>query len=128
MMRRTEVKIEDLIGKIFKEVFVQDDAITFMVSDTEKYRMMHVQDCCEEVYVEDVCGDVEDLIGTPIIDAYEKTEIGVTHDSQYSNYQSYTWTFYRIRTAKGTVTIRWCGTSNGYYSEEVDLFKIEWER
>ena len=98
-----------------------DEEIVFIAKDGRKWRMFHDQDCCESVMVEDICGDLHDLIGVPIllaecVESNENPE-GVSKDYQ----ESFTWTFYKLATNKGRVTIRWYGQSNGYYSERVDF-------
>lgn len=93
--------------------------------ETENFRMVlyHEQDCCEEVRVEDVTGDPSDLIGGVVVIADESTS------EKGTDWGHETWTFYRICTDKGDVTIRWLGESNGYYGEEVDVVIVgpEWK-
>lgn len=105
-----------------------DEDITFFCIDGNSYRLYHSQDCCEDVSVEDVVGDLDDLIGSTILKASEDTSDvnpeGITKDYQ----NSFTWTFYNISTMKGHVTIRFYGESNGYYSESVDFVKLTTEQ
>lgn len=122
--------IEALVGKTLASVTVNapdNDRIEFECTDGSRYLMWHNQDCCESVSIEDVCGDWGDLIGSPVVSAYESSSDteppeGTTDTHADDRYRdSYTWTFYRITTAKGQVVIRWYGTSNGYYSESVEF-------
>jgi hypothetical protein len=68
------------------------------------------------VSIEDIVGDLDDLIGAPLLRSEERTQ-----DDPSREYDSGTWTFYEFATIKGSVTIRWYGSSNGYYSESVSF-------
>ena len=120
-----ERNISELLGKTLKSVVKNDanDEIIFTVEDGTQYKMYHSQDCCESVNIEDVIGDLNDLIGSPITMAEESTNNDVLNGKpEYPD--SWTWTFYKLATVKGYVTIRWLGESNGYYSESVDFCKV----
>lgn len=110
-----------MVGKTFKEVKADDIELTFTAEDGTVFRFGHYDNCCETVDLEDIVGDLSDLKGSPLVLAEEiSSEPDPGPKSEYE--ESYTWTFYRFATVKGTVTVRWYGTSNGYYSERVDLW------
>jgi hypothetical protein len=105
---------------------VGSQSVIFNCDDGTSFKMYHSQDCCESVSIEDVNGDVNDLIWTPIVLSEE-----VVHSNENpegvpeKEYQhSFTWTFYKLATGKGYVTIRWYGESNGYYSEGVKFEEV----
>lgn len=113
--------LKDLVGKTLVEVNVGDDVVTFRTKNAE-YALHHEQDCCENVYIESVVGDIQDLVGEKILVAEEVSNM--PDPGQLGKYdESYTWTFYKFATRKGYVDIRWYGTSNGYYSERVSFVK-----
>ena len=116
---------EDLKGKVFTRVETDEvDYINFYLNDGERFSLRHDQSCCESVYIESIEGDLQDLVDSLILIAEEAQP----EDQALNDYdESFTWTFYKLATVKGYVTIRWYGTSNGCYSEEASLYyeKIE---
>jgi hypothetical protein len=116
-----------LKGKTLVSIDNDDSMITFKTTDGEEYQMYHDQDCCESVYVDDIAGDLPDLIGSEILMA---EEVDGTSPADFDDtcYDSYTWTFYKFATIKGYVDIRWFGHSNGYYSESVHFVKMKPQR
>jgi hypothetical protein len=111
---------EDLKGQTLSRIDQSLDRLVFITRDGKEYIMHHNQDCCEVVQIEDICGDLDDLIGQPITLAEETTN----SENELPNSDSwFMWTFYNIATSKGHVTIRWYGSSNGYYSVNVDFWR-----
>lgn len=113
-----------LEGEIFYKYEQTNNSIKFYSYSGFTYRFYHDQDCCESVTIEDIIGDLDDLIDSKIL-LFEEV---VSNDSVYNkNFdyspESFTWTFYKFATIKGYVTIRWFGESNGYYSESVDMYR-----
>jgi hypothetical protein len=120
------MNISDFVGLVFDKIEVIDEREIFFTDvDGDVYKMFHYQDCCEDVRVEDICGELDDLVGSPILFAEETTNNNEDDPEPYIDH--ITWTFYKLSTIKGNVTIRWYGSSNGYYSEEVNIIKVGYD-
>lgn len=127
-MNMIDAEINELVGKVLTNITgnIGDDTMVFTCNNGEKYQMIYYNDCCASCDIEDICGDLQDLIGSPILKAEEstsednpkRTTVNIEHQD------SYTWTFYNLSTVKGSVTLRWYGESNGYYSESVTFEKF----
>lgn len=73
-------KFEDLKGKILIKIDkTENEELVFTTHTGDKYKLCHFQDCCEDVRIEDICGDLDDLIGEPILLAEEIINEQDTH-------------------------------------------------
>ena len=115
---RRSCDIKDMVGKKIVGICYDEENFQILTDDCV-YAFYHEQDCCESVWLTQVDGISDKLIGSRIVIAevvvYEK-------DTEYGHA---TWTFYKIGTTKGMIDFRWQGESNGCYSESVNLIKIE---
>lgn len=112
-------EFDELLGRCLYRATASDDEMKLYLTPSHYVKFHHAQDCCESVYIEDVCGDLEDLVGSPLLVAEEVS--GYTAPPLNEHEDSYTWTFYKFATERGSVTVRWYGSSNGYYSESVQV-------
>jgi hypothetical protein len=110
---RSQIKdlspLEQLLGRTMRSVTRrrsvtrnQTETIDFVCIDGTRWEMYcEPNDVPNYVTweIEEVIGDLEDLVGAPIAIADERC------------------TFYRFATVKGCVTVRWSGSSNGVYRE-----------
>ena len=110
--------IDDLVGKVIKGWAYSDEYFQILTDDYI-YIFYHEYSCCESVLLTQVDGISDKIIGSRIVIAE------VVTDEKSVAGGSITWSFYKIGTNKGMIDFRWQGESNGYYSESVDLVKIE---
>lgn len=115
----------DVILKAMEEKLIygiivdqSEDTIRFQFSDADVL-FYHHQNCCESVVIDDINGNFEDMVGDMLLLAEER----VSDDETIS--ESGTWTFYTFRSLRASVDVKWYGTSNGYYSERVDIDVVQ---
>lgn len=123
---KTQEDYNSFIGDVIAKIVLQEDEAKYIISvgivfsSGRQVVMCHEQDCCEFVYLHDINGELEDLVGHPLL-MFEEV---VNDRTGEIGGETQTWTFYKMSTIKGYVTMRWLGTSNGYYSESVDVVEI----
>jgi hypothetical protein len=111
---------------------IEIDEIEFGFANGFKLSIGHEQSCCETVELELDCFQQlkdMDLIGTKLyfIEVVDNAKFVENYEiGNVYNDNSHTWTFYNLKFLKGyggiiDVQLRWLGTSNGYYSERVDI-------
>ena len=115
---RNSCDIKDLNGKKVIGIYYDEENFQILTNDGV-YAFYHEQSCCESVWLTQVDGISDKIIGSRIVIAE------VVTNEKKTEYGHITWTFYKIGTTKGIIDFRWQGESNGYYSESVDLIKIE---
>lgn len=114
-----------LLGQTLASIVNLVDTIVMVTTAGDCYELHHNQDCCETVKVDDIVGDLADVVGSPITMFEEVSNKDIEDKPDSDHHDSYTWTYYKIGTAKGDVNIKWFGSSNGYYSEEVNMRKLK---
>lgn len=113
-----ETELKDLIGK--KIINIEglskgSEQVTIYCEDHTYMMMGKIDDHVNESIIDDVIGDVNDLLGSTILIA-ETTQ---GSDSLHN------WTFYKISTRNGYVDIRWYGDDDNIdyqYAARVDFF------
>lgn len=96
------------------------DAIYFELDNDTLVIFKHNRECCEEVNIKDIVGNLHDLIGEPLLEA----EV-VVNENEGTCSERQQSTFFKFTTSKANVNITWFGTDNGYYSTTVSMRQVE---
>lgn len=123
----SEGMILEMIGLVMESVEWikggrEDEHIRFITDTGRIFLMKHDPQCCEYVFIEDIDAPLATLVGAPLLQAEESYK---HTDVDEGEIRSRTWSFYKFATQRGHVTIRWCGSSNGCYSERAVISEIE---
>ena len=83
-----------------------------------------------EIWLGDICGDFEDILNSPILKFEKRSNFTSPPllDGKYCDDDDeyvQLWTFYEIATIKGSVTLRFIGQDEGYYSKMIDIDLIK---
>lgn len=133
-IERTEgapsVVIEDVNESAYGRT-LSTDPLLKIVTNKATYIFYHEQDCCESVYLEDIAGIPTAMRGERILLAedvssadHPLSDATTTPTDPDPNGDVEDWTFYKLATLSGYATLRFIGSSNGYYSTSVSIARI----
>jgi len=67
---------DDLLGRILYKVTAENKELRLYLTETPSFKFYHEQDCCESVSIEEIIGDLDDLVGVPMLEAREDPQDG----------------------------------------------------
>jgi hypothetical protein len=115
-------QLDNMVGRVVKYIDIDKEEMKITCEDNSVFTFYHEQDCCENVYIADTVGDPMSLKGWKLLsvdmDAENESD---GWDGFRFDQISRTVTMVKFVTDENTVSVRWIGESNGYYSESVDL-------
>ena len=118
--RVVEANFSDLTGKVVKEIKGLAKYSEWVIIVTDEGEYIFLPD--SSVSLEDFEMSAVSLDGGLITIAEEVEE---ERDCQQKGVSSWTWMFYKIETNKGSLWMRWLGTSYGYvYCEVCSFYKV----
>lgn len=121
---RKLVDFDILIGETIVSISGMDTGGVEVVIETASgrtFRMYHVQDCCENVYIDATYGCANSILNK-VVD--ETTYFTDNYDGAY---ESGTISRFRIYCDGDYFEVKWIGTSNGYYGEGVSFYETTGE-
>lgn len=101
--------LNHLIGQTFDAVYQTryKGSVAIVFRNDSMVCMIYDQEASGNIVIEGIKGDLDDLIGSPI-------SVACRSDDQYSEDEGdyfETWSWHVFRTAKGSVTVEWVGSS-----------------
>ena len=111
-----------LKGQTIRKIIALSTGSLKIITDKYKYHLYHEQDCCENVRLVDVIGDVDNILNEEITFAEEDS--GAKDPEWHTSYDydcHHTWTKFVLGTKNANVEFWFLGESNGYYSESISI-------
>lgn len=108
---------QEFVGKIIKEVYINDDATTvaFLFDNKDLIAFDVEGDCCSRSYLEDIFNKYQ-LLGS-LITSIEEIDIGQKSSGDYTEIKYHA---VKIHTENGICQFEFRNESNGYYDGYLD--------